>query len=96
MKTRIYIVTPLPGGLQIGLPALVDAASAAQATAHVAGRLLTVLPATGHQIAALMGPGHKVERAGKAPANPTASPYDADGYLHSAPPPLWETGDGDI
>ena len=85
MKTRIYIVTPLPGGQQINrdgkliclelgeIPALVDAASAAQATAHVADRLFTVRPATGHEIANLMGAGHKVESAGKAPAAPAAT-----------------------
>lgn len=60
MKTRIYIITPLPGGQQISLPALVDAPSLAQATAFVADRLFTVRPATGHEIAALMGAGRRV------------------------------------
>ncbi len=45
MKTRIYIVKPLIDTLQIGLPALVDAPSAGQATGYVAGRLFTVSPA---------------------------------------------------
>ena len=89
MTTRIYIITPLPERQQINrdgkliclelgeIPALVDAASAAQATAYVAGRLFTVRPATGHEIANLMGAGHKVQQAGKA----AISPADTGSYL---------------
>lgn len=66
MKTRIYIVTPLQGGQQIPMPVLVDASSAAQATGYVTDRMFTVRPATGHEIAAMMGAGHKVVKAVKA------------------------------
>ena len=58
MKPRIYIVhKTLP---VVNLPVLVKASSAAQATAYVAANLFSLRPATGLEIADLMGAGHEV------------------------------------
>ena len=83
MKTRIYIVSPLPGSQQISLPSLVDASSAAQATSYVADKLFTVRPATGHEIASLMTVGHKVEAAGKAAKAPDVADINMQDMVKS-------------
>ena len=79
MKTRIYIITRVPGAPHMLLQALVDASSAAQATSYIADKLFTVRPATGHEIASLMAVGHKVEAAGKE-----AKALDDSGALFSS------------
>lgn len=70
MKTRIYITEPFR---PMNIPMLIEATSASQASRFVSDQLFAVRPATGHEIANLMGAGHKVEAAGKATAAPAAT-----------------------
>ena len=72
MKTRIYIVQPTAAGIELELPVLVDASSAAMATNYIADTLFTVRIATGHEIAYMMGVGQNVLKAVKAARSPTA------------------------
>ena len=61
MKTRIYITEPFR---PMNIPMLIEATSAGQASRFVSDQLFAVRPASGLEVAQMMGRGEKVFKAG--------------------------------